>query len=112
MTAPATLAAAAGATTFAEWIGLGALALLYLFGLGWSLRGAFARTRGRGYWLACAALIAGGTACALLAKPFPSDSGEMPPGFGLGVLIVMLGIAGTTAGCAWQAIARLRREHR
>ncbi|ABC34655.1 hypothetical protein [Burkholderia thailandensis] len=113
MIAPATPAAlAAGATTFAEWAALGTLALLYLFGLGWSLRGALARSRGRAYWLACAALIAGGTACALLAKPSAPNSGEMPPGFGLGVLVVMLGIAGTTAGCAWQAIARLRHGQR
>ncbi|AJY38531.1 hypothetical protein I6G56_21445 [Burkholderia humptydooensis] len=111
MTAPATLAAA-GATPLAEWIGLGALALLYLFGLGWALRGAASRARGRAYWIACAALIAGGTACALVAPPSSPESAEMPPGFGLGLLVAMLGIAGTTAGCAWQALARLRRGHR
>ncbi|KVD78316.1 hypothetical protein WS62_29285 [Burkholderia sp. ABCPW 14] len=111
MTAPATLAAA-GTTPFAEWFGLGTLAAPYLFGLGWALYSAFRQARGRGYWLACAALIVAGTACALLAKPYPPGSGEMPPGFGLGVLVVMLGIAGTTAGCAWQALARLRRERR
>ncbi|VUD62050.1 unnamed protein product [Burkholderia pseudomallei] len=93
----------------AEWIGLGTLALLYLFGLGWAVRGAASRARGRAYWIACAALIVGGTACALVAPPSPPDSGEMPPGFGLGVLVTLLGIAGTTAGCAWRAIARLRR---
>lgn len=108
MTVPATLAAA-GTPPLAEWIGLGTLALLYLFGLGWAVRGAASRARGRAYWLACAALIVGGTACALVAPPSPPDSGEMPPGFGLGVLVTLLGIAGTAAGCAWRAIARLRR---
>lgn len=101
MTVPATLAAT-GTPPLAEWTGLGTLALLYLFGLGWAVRG-------RAYWIACAALIVGGTACALVAPPSPPDSGEMPPGFGLGVLVTLLGIAGTTAGCAWRAIARLRR---
>lgn len=37
MTVPATLAAA-GTPPLAEWIGLGTLALLYLFGLGWACR--------------------------------------------------------------------------
>ncbi len=45
MTVPATLAAA-GTPPLAEWIGLGTLALLYLFGLGWAGRGAASRARG------------------------------------------------------------------
>lgn len=92
-----------------DLIALGALALLYLFGLGCALYQACARPRGRLYWLACIALIVAGSGLMAFAPPTSPDSGEMPPGFGLGVLIVFAGIAATSAGCAWRAISRLRR---
>ncbi|KVE23934.1 hypothetical protein WS67_22305 [Burkholderia singularis] len=109
MNSPVTLASA-GAMPAAEWIGLGALALLYLFGIGWASYCAITHARGRGYWLACIALIAAGSAIACFAASSPPGSGEMPAGFGFGVDVALLGIAGVSAGCAWQAIARLRHK--
>ncbi|SMF99857.1 hypothetical protein [Burkholderia singularis] len=109
MNSPVTLASA-GAMPAAEWIGLGALALLYLFGIGWASYCAITRARGRGYWLACIALIAAGSAIAYFATSSPAGSDEMPAGFGFGVDVALLGIAGVSAGCAWQTIARLRHK--
>jgi peptidoglycan/LPS O-acetylase OafA/YrhL len=92
-----------------DLIALGTLVLLYLFGLGGALYHACTRSRGRFYWLACVALIAAGSGLMAFAPPATPDSGEMPPGFGLGVMIVFAGLAATSAGCAWRAISRLRR---
>jgi drug/metabolite transporter (DMT)-like permease len=95
-----------------DLIALGVLALLYLFGLGTALYQAYARPRGRLYWLACLALIVAGSGLMAFAPPASPDSGEMPPGFGLGVLVVFAGVAAVSAGCAWRAISRLRRPRR
>lgn len=93
-----------------ELIALGTLALLYLFGIGWSLRQAAKYPRGRFYWLGCAALIVAGTLSIVLVQPDLRAPGRLSAGFLAGVLVVMLGVTGTAAGCAWQAIGRLRRE--
>ncbi|WP_186024625.1 hypothetical protein [Burkholderia gladioli] len=98
----------AQAATATDLIALGTLALLYLLGLGWAGWHALRATRGRLYWVACLALIAAGTLAAVFALPDTPDSGEMPAGFALGVMVSFAGLAATAAGCAWQAIRRLR----
>lgn len=106
---PATAAfPASSALSATDLLALGVLTLLWLFGLGWAGWQAWRATRGRLYWVACLALIVAGTVALGIARPDSPDSGEMPAGFALGVLVTFAGLAATTAGCAWQAIRRLR----
>ena len=49
--------------------------------------------RGKVYWIVCATLLAGGAiAMGINLSPVP-DTGNMPPGFALGVEAVLLGLA-------------------
>jgi hypothetical protein len=92
-----------------DLIALATLAVLYVGGVGlalWRMR--TAAPRGRLYWIACIALLAGG-AVAMTANLSPvPNSGEMPPGFALGAEAVLLGLALAAAGCAWWML-RARR---
>ncbi|MEX3582221.1 MAG: hypothetical protein VB137_05590 [Burkholderia sp.] len=45
-------------------------------------------------------LIALGTPAMVFARPDTADSGEMPAGFALGVMVSFAGLATTAAGCA------------
>ncbi|WP_414439285.1 hypothetical protein [Burkholderia sp. 22PA0106] len=95
-------------SSFTDLLALGVLALLWLFGLIWAGWQAWHAKRGRLYWVACLALIVAGSVALAIAHPDSPDSGEMPSGFTLGVLVTFAGLAATSAGCAWQAIRRLR----
>ncbi|RQR35894.1 hypothetical protein [Burkholderia sp. Bp9142] len=90
-------------------VALATLAVLYLGGVGlalWRIR--TAAPRDKVYWIICIALLAGG-AIAITANLSPvPNSGEMPPGFALGVEAVLLGLALVAAGCAWLML-RARR---
>ncbi len=94
--------------SFTDLIALGTLALIYLCGLGWAAWQARRATRARLYWVVCLALIAGGTLASVIAHPDALDGGKMAAGFALGVGVIFAGLATTAAGCAWQAIHRLR----
>ncbi|AOI95439.1 MULTISPECIES: hypothetical protein [Burkholderia] len=93
-----------------DFIALATLAVLYLGGVGlalWRIR--TAAPRGKVYWIFCIALLAGG-AIAITANLSPvPNSGEMPPGFALGVEAVLLGLALVAASCAWLML-RARRD--
>ncbi|KVM91657.1 hypothetical protein [Burkholderia diffusa] len=93
-----------------DFIALATLAVLYLGGVGlalWRIR--TAAPRGKLYWIVCIALLAGGAiAIAANLSPMP-NSGEMPPGFALGVETVLLGLALAAAGCAWLML-RAKRD--
>ncbi|MCA7950338.1 hypothetical protein LGM43_08645 [Burkholderia seminalis] len=86
----------------ADLVALGTLALLYLGGACialWRIRAA--APRGKIYWIVCMALLTGGAvAMGGNLSPVP-DTGEMPPGFALGVEAVLLGLALVAGGCAW-----------
>ena len=90
-------------------VALATLAVLYLGGVGlalWRIR--TAAPRGKLYWIVCIALLAGG-AVVMTANLSPvPNSGEMPPGFALGVEAVLLGLVLVAAGCAWLML-RARR---
>ncbi|HKT67403.1 MAG TPA: hypothetical protein VJR91_27850 [Burkholderia sp.] len=93
-----------------DLVALATLAVLYLGGVGlalWRIR--TATPRGKLYWIVCIALLAGG-AVVMTANLSPvPDSGEMPPGFALGVEAVLLGLALVAAGCAWLMLRARRR---
>ncbi|WP_175671929.1 hypothetical protein [Burkholderia ambifaria] len=86
----------------ADIVAFGTLAVLYLGGAGialWRIRAA--APRGKVYWIVCMALLASGViAMGGNLSPAP-NSGEMPPGFALGVEAVLLGLALVAGGCAW-----------
>ncbi|MBU9181204.1 hypothetical protein L0Z36_24395 [Burkholderia multivorans] len=94
----------------ADFVALGTLVLLYVGALGialWRIRAAAAR--GKLYWIVCVALLAGGAvAIAGNLAPVP-NSGEMPPGFALGVEASLLGLALVAVGCAWLMLRARRR---
>ncbi|WP_419689221.1 hypothetical protein ACN22W_20720 [Burkholderia theae] len=94
----------------ADIVALGTLALLYLGGAGialWRIRAA--APRGKVYWVVCMMLLAGG-AIAMGGNLSPApNSGEMPPGFALGVEAVLLGLAFVAGGCAWLMLRNRRR---
>ena len=90
-----------------ELIPLIALLALYVASLLYALRLAW-RTRGL-RWLACASLLIAGFLAMLLARPATPDSGEMPPGFGLGALLALAGIAAAAGGAVWRGLRRHRR---
>ncbi|AJY09575.1 hypothetical protein K6W16_22270 [Burkholderia dolosa] len=93
----------------ADIVALGALAVLYFGALGIALWRIRVARRGRPYWIACIALLTGGAvAMAGNLSPMP-NSGEMPPGFGLGVEAILLGLALVAAGCAWLMLRATRR---
>ena len=92
-----------------DLVALVTLAVLYLGGAGlalWRIRAA--ASRGKLYWIACIALLAGGAiAMTVNLSPMP-NSGEMSSGFALGVEAVLLGLVLVAAGCAWLMV-RARR---
>ncbi len=77
------------------------------------------RSRGpaRFYWVACAAMFGLGIAATLLIVLVPvatpddngEISGEMPPAFGLGLLLAVIGLGGIALGAAVALLRRLWR---
>ncbi|AXE29970.1 hypothetical protein DK842_08730 [Chromobacterium phragmitis] len=91
-------------TPSSDWIPAVALLVLYVFTLLYSLFQSWHQRRL--YWLGCALLLVGGLMLMLQAEPAAPASGEMPPGFGLGVWVAVLGIAATLGGALtrrWRA---------
>ncbi|POB00259.1 hypothetical protein C2134_02340 [Chromobacterium sinusclupearum] len=91
-----------------ESIPLIALLALYFAALLHALRQAWRTCRL--YWLACALLLAGSALLMLLAEPATPNSGEMPPGFGLGAMLAQIGIVATACGSLWPRIRQCMRR--
>ena len=80
------------------------------------------RSRGlaRLYWLACVLFFVLGAAMAVLVVLFPvalpdengEISGEMPPAFGLSLMLAALGLGGIALGLAAALLRRLLRRLR
>ncbi|MCQ0033513.1 hypothetical protein EFP18_09275 [Burkholderia glumae] len=109
MPASAVLAQACPVT---DLIALGVLALIYVCALGWAGWQSLRARRGRLHWVICVALLVAGALAMAIARPATPDSGAMPGGFALGLLVALAGLAATAAGCARQALGKLRDPRR
>ncbi|OWY41087.1 hypothetical protein CEK28_02115 [Xenophilus sp. AP218F] len=82
--------------------------LSYLAALLWSLRHSWLKSRGRVYWLLSTLSLLGGLMLMLQTEPEAAPGGALPPEFGIGVLLALLGMLASAAGAALQLLARLR----
>lgn len=95
------------------FLSIGLPALIYLFSLGYALFHAFKRGRARPtraariYWIACASVIALGTAITIdIARRSPDATALAS----LGMLIAGVGILGVLAGCVVHTAAWIARH--
>ncbi|HEU4843618.1 MAG TPA: hypothetical protein VFT05_05090 [Burkholderiaceae bacterium] len=89
-----------------ELISMGLLAMLYLFGLVFSIWRSFQASWRRLYWMGCLSLMIVGTLVMLFASVDSPTSGEMPRQFGLGVWVVLAGLFGVVAGVISSVFSR------
>lgn len=95
------------AWTTGELINISLFAGLYLCCLAFALWKVARAGRGRLYWIACTATIVVGTLAMIFAPPASPTDGEMPPGFGLGAWVMLLGLLATAVGAIWSLVRRL-----